>query len=148
MNSPLLRLLLNLAVENAEAISAVIEFESPADSIYGFEHEAKSQKDKDALAAGIKKLEDSIGSMIKFDAKLNCKITTTKMEPAFRDAGEKHSEVRAQFAATCTAPLAGTKVTFGFTSIFPGISRLEVQALSGSKQSSAIVKKDVGAVDL
>jgi len=139
---------LSLVVESAEAKTAALEFESPAESIYGFEHEAKSQKDKDAMAAGVKKLEESIGAMVKFDSKLKCTIAKVNIDPAHREAGEKHAEVHATFTATCEAPLAGTKVNFGFASVFPGIKVLEVQALTATKQNAAKIKKDVGSIDL
>ncbi len=139
---------LSIVVESAESKTATLEFESPAEAIYGFEHEAKSQKDKDRLAAGIKKFEESISKMVKFDEKLKCVLAKVSIDPAHREAGEKHSEVRANYTATCEAPLAGSKVTFGFAAVFPGVKLLEVQALTATKQNAAKIKKDVGAIDL
>lgn len=142
---------LSIVIESAQATTAAIEFESPAEGIYGFEHEAKSQKDKDRINEAVKKFEDNIGKMIQFDAKLNCKFTKVSLDPAKRDPEDKkakHAEVHANYTVACDAPLAGTKVNFGFTSVFPRVKHVEVTGLSGDKQAKAEVKKDKGSLDL
>ncbi len=48
--------------------------EIPADSIFGFEHEAKSKKDKAGKEAALKKLEEKVSEMIVFDTSLKCEI--------------------------------------------------------------------------
>lgn len=142
---------LNIAVERNKA---QVEFEAPADSIYGFEHEAKTDADRKKRDDAIAKLGAEMPKMVVLGAQANCTWTTSKMEP-FVTHGDKpgagkaeHGEVHATFEVTCPAPLAGTKVTFAFAKAFPKIGRVKVQALSGEKQSGANVKKDKGSVDL
>jgi Protein of unknown function (DUF2796) len=154
----------------AEGNKLTAKFEVPSESIYGFEYEPKTEADKKKREAGGEKFKSSIDKMIILDAKLGCKFNVTKLDLHAKEAdddGEKtkkpvtskeikaqakrdaeHSETHAEAVAECTAPLAGTKVSFGFSKVFPKLRRVNVQAISGEKQSGAEVVKDKGSVDL
>jgi hypothetical protein len=146
---------IDIAIESKEATSATIEIESPAESIYGFEHEAKSDADKAKIEAANTKLGSEILNMIKFDAALGCSATTTKIDHEIEKQDKKtdahkgkekkhhgeHSEVHAEFAVTCQKPIAGTQLSFDFASSFSGLKTVKVQALVGGAQSGVTVKK-------
>lgn len=161
---------LNIAVEGSKA---TVQFESPAECVYGFEYEAKDAKDIAQRDAGVKNLTDQIASLVVFDASLKCTATATKVEPFViedhhegeghksKAKGDKkkghakhkeakhgtHSDVRAEFAFTCAAPIAGTKLTFAFGKVFPKIKELKVQVV-GDKQVGADIDDDKGFVQL
>jgi hypothetical protein len=156
---------LNIAVEEK---TAAIEFRAPGESLYGFEHEAKTDAEKKKQQAALELLKAKFHEMVILDKSLGCKFTSKRVavveEGADRGKKEEqkaspgkqgeqkkspeHREVVAEFSLACEKPLPGTDVRFGFTKAFPSLQELKVQALSGAKQSGATVRKDKGSVKL
>jgi hypothetical protein len=152
---------INIAVEGSKAD---VEFRAPAENVMGFEHEAKSESDKKKRAAALRTVQTKMSQMVLFDPKLSCKFSETKTavvqekeERSKESAGKtpndqkktgEHREVRATSSVVCDKPLAGSRVTFGVTKVFPEIHEIKVQVLSDVKQSGATIKKDQGDVRL
>jgi hypothetical protein len=157
---------INIAVEGSKAD---VEFRAPAESVMGFEHEARSESDKKKRDAALRTVQTKMNQMVLFDPKLSCKFSEAKTavveekeersqeQPGKngRDAKSQsqnktgeHREVRATSSVTCEKPLIGSRVTFGVTRIFPEIHEIKVQVLSDTKQSGATIKKDQGDVRL
>jgi len=154
---------LNLLVEGNKLTA---QLEAPSESIYGFEHEAKTDADKKKRDAGGEKLKANFGKMVIVDSAYGCTYTNKSLELHAAEkegenagktakAGEKthegsgdHSETHAEFVADCQKPLAGAKVNFGFGKIFPRVKEVKVQVLSGEKQSGADIDNDKGSVTL
>lgn len=146
-----------------EGNTVTIALESPSDGIYGFEHEAKKPEDIKKRDEAIEKLKTSADKMFVLDSSLGCKLTSseikpfvTEAEPA-KDAGKTkkhnhkkgtHSEVHATFKFDCSKPVAGTAVKFAVTPFFKSLKKLNVQVLSGEKQSGTTIKNDSGSVNL
>ena len=130
----------------------VIEFEAPAESVIGFEYEAKSAADKAKVAAALRTLTARFGEMVILPAACGCKLTTkvAKVEAERHDANvkEQHSEVHAEFNVVCAKPLSGTEIRFGFMKVFPKIHDVEVALLVGEQQSSADVENDKGVLKI
>jgi hypothetical protein len=153
---------INIAVDGAKA---TVEFRAPAESVMGFEHEAKSESDKKKRDAALEQLRMKRDQMVLFDPKLGCKSSEmktaiveekgnhTKAQPgkdAHKDqkkSGE-HREVHGAFSVACDKPLAGSRVKFGVYQAFRDIQEIKVQVLSDSGQSGATIKKDKGDVKL
>lgn len=150
---------LNIAIEE---LGATVEFFAPAESIYGFEHAAQSEQDKQAQHAALRRLEQHIHQMILFEEDRACQFSTTRLEVTGEAEsvegqahGEEdharrsaHAEVQAEFTVTCQRSLADTTVRFGVTSVFPRLHRLSVQVLSDTKQTGTTITNDEGSVDL
>ena len=148
---------INIAVEGSKAD---VEFRAPAENIMGFEHEAKSESDKKKRDASLRMLQTKMSQMVLFDPKLSCQFSDTKtavveekesktaQEPKDQKKAGEHREVRATSSVVCDKPLAGSRVTFGVTKVFPEIHEINVQVLSDTKQSGATIKKDQGDVRL
>jgi hypothetical protein len=153
---------INIAVEGAKA---TVEFRAPAESLMGFEHEAKSESDKKKRDAALEQLRTKKDQMVVFDPKLGCKSSDmktamveekgdhTKTQPgkdAHKDqkkSGE-HREVQGIFSVTCDKPLAGSRVRFGVSKVFREIQEIKVQVVGDSGQSGASIKRDKGDVKL
>lgn len=141
---------------------ATLQFEVPSQSIYGFEHVAKTSTDIAKRDAAIAHLQTKFSEMVVFEAKLGCNMTPVKIEPFVTEeshstskgkaqekhASGEHGEVRAEFTATCKGQLAGSQLTFAFTKIFPAIQRIKIQVIGELKQSGAEISKDKGSVEL
>jgi hypothetical protein len=157
---------LNIAVERN---AAVIEFRAPGESLYGFEHEAKTDAEKKKQQAAVELLKAKTHEMVILDNTLGCKFTPKKVAVVEQDPNDgkkgqehksspgkqgehkkssEHREVIAEFSLTCDKPLSGSNVQFGFTKMFPSLHEVKVQALSGDKQTGATIQKDKGSVKL
>lgn len=163
---------LNIAFETTTGKPAgTIELETPADSVIGFEYEAKSAADKAKRDAALTKLKAKFGEMVVLPA--GCAVTPVKVEvhaeehdhdakPAAKAAAksaaknaakpaahkEEHSEVHAEFSVKCAGPIRGKEIRFGFAKHFPKIEELDVQLLADSQQSSLEVKNDRGVLKI
>ena len=153
---------INIAVEGAKA---TVEFRAPAESLMGFEHEAKSESDKKKRDAALDQLRTKKDQMVVFDPKLGCKSSDikttiveekgdhTKAQPGKdthkdQKKSAEHREVHGTFSVACDKPLAGTRVKFGVSKVFREIQEIKVQVVGDSGQSGATIKKDKGDVKL
>jgi hypothetical protein len=153
---------INIAIEGSKAD---VEFRAPAESVMGFEHEAKSESDKKKRDAALKAVQTKMTQMVLFDPKLSCKFSEVKTA-VVEEGGEagktqpgkdghahkdekktaEHREVRASVSVSCDKPLAGSRVKFGVSKLFPALHETKVQVLGDAKQSGATIKKDKGEV--
>lgn len=117
-----------------------VEFKIPGESIFGFEHEAKSSKDKKQKSDALAKLENKISEMLVFDPALNCKITKNKIEIIAES--DKHSNIMAMYSVVCSKSPLGTEIIFNFQKQFPKIKDLDVQVIIDNLQKSIEVKKN------
>lgn len=127
--------------------NVAIEFEAPAEGIIGFEHAARTPAQKKQQQAGLDTLRRRIGEIVRFGPAAGCTITPRKVE-VIQEQGEDHSEVKADFAATCTGTLAGAPIHFGLTRVFPKMHDLRVQLLNGTQQDGITVEHDRGSLTL
>jgi uncharacterized protein DUF2796 len=134
---------LNIAIEDQ---TATVEFESPAESVIGFEHRAKSTADQKKQAIALDTMRNRIDSMIIFDPALGCRFSPTKIDIVHQD--EDHAEVHGLFAVSCDTALAGSKLRFGFTKIFPAIQTVNVQLVAATQQVGASIKRDRGEMEV
>lgn len=156
-----------------DGTQGLLRFETSAEDIYGFEHEAKSEKDKATRDAKIEILKSKFSEMVVLDPKAGCVLTPGNIEAFVAEKEEKHDEhhghkenhkskkkkdakkhsgthgeVHAEFKAECKNSVSGTKVNFAFKKHFPGIKKVTVQVVSGETQNGATIKNDKGSVGL
>lgn len=149
---------INIVVDGTQA---TVEFLAPAEGLYGFEHQARTQAEQDKRDAALARLRDKISMMVVFEADRGCQFTPkniavvadadeehAKGKKASQKKSGEHSEVHAAFTVSCAKPLAGSQVRFGVAKIFPAIKTVHVQALSDAKQSGLEVKSDRGTLRL
>ncbi len=150
-----------------EDTNATIHFEVPAISVYGFEHEAKNEKDKKAVSSAIEMMKTNFSQMVKLDTSLGCSFSVTKIDPFVKDNDDEgeadenkikndkdkkeegeHGDFNADFNVKCSKKIAGTKVTFSFIKYFPNIKKINVQGLSDKSQAAAKIMNDKGFLQL
>lgn len=127
---------LNIAFDQ---LTGKIEFRAASAGVVGFEHVAKSDKDKKTVSDAIGNIETQIDKMIQFDSSLGCVFTKEKIEMVPESEKSNHSDFVASFKVTCSKPVVGSKVTFDFTS-FKKIKDLDVTVLADTVQKTAEVK--------
>ena len=125
--------------------TALVELESPAEGILGFEHEARTPVHKQQQETALNTLRKRINEIVIFHSSAGCGFTAKKAE-VVKEAGEEHSEVHAVFDVSCARPIVGTSLQFGMTRVFPRIHDVKVQILNGSQQTGMDVKDNIGSV--
>lgn len=123
-----------------------IEFTAANDSLFGFEHAARTAADKKTAKDALEKLEKQIGEMISFDPILNCKITKEKFE--IHAEAKNHSNTEASFAVKCDKPLAGSTMKFQFQKHFPRLQQIDAQILVDHLQKSLKIKASGNLLEL
>jgi hypothetical protein len=146
----------NIAFETTKGSpKGVIEFEAPAESIVGFEYQARTAADQAKMAAALNTLKTRFSEMVILPAASQCKIVARSADVKSEAHNEKkkggakpeeHSEVHAMFDVQCAQPLAGKEIRFGFSKVFPRVHEAEVSLLAGEQQSGLDVKQDKGTL--
>ena len=95
----------NIAIDDR---TAIIELTAPADSVVGFEHQAKSAADQTRQAKALDLLRNNMDRMVVFNPTLGCRFAPTRIDVVRQ--GEEHAEVHGTFAVSRQTPLAGSKV--------------------------------------
>jgi len=162
---------LNAAMEGT---SLHLEFTSPAANIVGFEHQPRTQEQKDGVRKAKEKLEEgsklfippaeaqcrlsksSIKTDIEHDAKHEHEHEGEHEKDAHHEKGDdddhehhkvnedghsRHSEFEAEYRFVCQHPEKLSQVDVMLIQAFPGIEHIEVQLLTGTKQSAQELTK-------
>lgn len=122
-----------------------IEMEVPAESLFGFEHEAKSKKDKNKKEEALKSLEEKIAEMIVFDPALKCEI---KKEIFEVNQSKNHADVDADFTVSCEKAVAESTVSFNFQKVFSRLKKVQVDFITDGVQKSVQVLKNGDSLEL
>ncbi|UYL09704.1 DUF2796 domain-containing protein [Bdellovibrio sp. SKB1291214] len=122
-----------------------IEFHAPASSIYGFEYEAKSVKDKASKEAGLKKFNDKVNDLFQFAADNKCEVKMDYNEVVQKD---NHADVNAIFNIVCEKAPNGTAMTFGVQKVFSRVKTVKVNVITGETQKSQELTKSGEQVEL
>ena len=124
-----------------EAAVGKIEFKSPAESIFGFEHLAKTDNDKKIVNDKLASFEKKIESLIVFDQSSGCKITKEKISIVPEKHNSNHSDVEAIFNVVCAKSPIGKEVVFNIQGEFQRIKNIQVQVIADNVQKSLVIKK-------
>jgi Protein of unknown function (DUF2796) len=144
---------LNVAVEGNKV---TMELEVPGVDLVGFEHAAKTRRDKSVVEKAKTQLMAPL-ALFALPASAACRVTEAKVEvengehdhdakgerKGAKDAGagkgaaksEGHSEFHAQYALECAAPGNMTAIEFGYFRAFAGAQKLDVNVITPKGQS-------------
>jgi hypothetical protein len=130
-----------------DGLKGRIELELAADSILGFEHEAKTDADKATLAKAYKNFQNDFGKMVLFDAASECMITADKIEQKSEGQKSKHSDFKASYNVECKKTLLNTTVKFNFAQ-YQNIHDLDVTILVDQLQKNIEISNKESSVVL
>ena len=148
---------LNLAIEGDEL---EIEFVSPADNIVGFEHEAATDAEREAIKTAIAKLEDAT-AMFDLPASAGCKLHEAEARHTHDEhddhghearhddhddhdhdkAQGEHSEFHAHYHFDCSGSPIGM-VGLKLFKVWPRIEEIHLQALTPGGQFGGDIEAD------
>lgn len=137
---------LNIAIEGNKV---TMELEVPGADIIGFEHAAKSQKEKAALEKATAQLKSPL-LLFSLPAAAGCRVTEAKVEMEngehdheakadgagkAREKDDGHSEFHAEYALECASPGDLTSIDFGYFRAFAGAEKLTVNVITPRGQN-------------
>lgn len=118
-----------------------LDFESPLDSLLGFEHMPRNEKQKAAVRAMAERLNKPGGLFLPSPA-ASCTVQSVKLEspvlePAKKNDGDGHADLDAEFIFKCAQPneLHGMEVKL--FDAFSNLRRLDVQVATARGQTAA-----------
>ncbi len=142
---------LNIALEGKQLL---IEIESPAANIVGFEHMPKTSADKSTLEAAISNLEKP-SELFVTDSRAGCKSVDYEVESSMlidshdkhkdhhdEHHGDKHdkaahSDFEAQYGFVCADPDKLKEIDIRLFNVFPKTHQINVQYIGDGGQKAA-----------
>lgn len=121
------------------------ELEAPAESIFGFEREARTKEEKRAVEEALAVLRRSGEAMLKLPAEAGCRIVSGRAE---MEGGGTHKDVVASYEAECARPVRGGEIVLSIGERFPRIKRLKVQVVGEGVQTGAELAGGRGRIRL
>jgi len=155
---------LNIAMEGTRV---TMELEVPGADIVGFEHAAKTKKQKAAVEKAKTQLAAPLALFV-LPAAAACKLGEAKVEieggaddhdhGKGKDKSAKgaskghheqgHSEFRAQYALECASPASLTAIEFAYFKTFAAAQKLEVNVITSKGQTKFEVTRGKPRIDL
>ena len=152
---------LNIAIEGTQVS---MELEAPGADIVGFEHAARTARQKTQVEQAKKQLL-APQTLFKFPDAAGCVIATAnvdieadehdheapggvKKKPDAAAEERSHSNFHGQYAFTCNAPAGITAVEFGYFRAFAGAQKLEVNVITSKGQTTFEVTRAKPRIDL
>lgn len=149
---------LDLAVDGGKV---EIELTLPGADAIGFEHDADTAADKATLEAALVKIRNG-AALFTFPAKARCRLTSAEAKRVEEGHDHKehghtekegeephhHSEVRAHYVFTCSAPQGLTGVDLGLFKAYPTLHEIEASTITAKGQGAATLKPGTARLKL
>lgn len=111
-----------------------LELSSPLESLVGFEHEPRNDKERKAVQA----MKDSFRkpeALFAPSAAAQCASSPAEVELPGGDSKSGHADMHAAVVFVCKTPAALKDLEVRLFDSFPRLQRLKVQLVAGGKQS-------------
>lgn len=136
-----------------DGLKAEIMLEAPGESIFGFEHGARSQDERQTILDAMAKLRNNPTSLFVFDNKSGCQFNSADVHAAQENMladtntqvhhdEHSHASLIARWYLTCKSNLSGTKLQLNLIKNFKRIKKIELIEVSGDRQSGRTLTKD------
>lgn len=120
---------------------AVVELETPAENIYGFEHAPKDAKQKQHVEAMNLKLTEYATKLIMFTPDPACvpKVEIEKPFGEHHDGHGEHTDIEIELKYKCAKDLEALNLSVQVRKFFPGIKKLKTVFITSTKQTTAMI---------
>jgi hypothetical protein len=139
-----------------------ILFQTPADGVFGFEHEPRTEAEKKVVEQGKAKIKTAALKMIKIPEKFKCNsgvsrldVTLAQLRRTRREeqlgqpaTPKGHGDIKVIYEVTCESPLKGVSLQINVAKHFARIKKTRVVVLSDAKQWSDMVESKTVSVEL
>lgn len=127
---------LEVSIENAQI---AIDLELPLDSMTGFEHAPKNDKEKAALAEAERRLKDAAATFIP-TPEAGCTVTSVKVSVPYADgktaSGGEHADIDASYVFRCANPAALKGIETRLFKHFTRLYRIEARRIGPEGQGA------------
>lgn len=134
----------NIAIDEG---AVWIELEAPGSDIVGFEHTARTEADRAAVAAARALLERP-AELFVLPAAAGCSVEAVDVALAGGEDGGDHSEFRAEYRLACADAARIDAIEFAYFRHFPAAQALEVTVVTATRQGRYDVGRDDPAIRL
>jgi hypothetical protein len=140
---------LGIAVQDK---AVTIQFESPLDSLIGFEHRPASPAQKTAASA-LQARMHAPQDLFRFDTAASCVLTKSKAEsaifqPPAAGAVDEHADLDATFEFRCERPDKLSTLEVGLFAAYPRLMRIDVDVATDKGQFKRDLKSPQRAISL
>ena len=138
-----------------DGTKSAVEIKGPAESFVGFEHKAKSKKEKQAVKEVESLFKEKAIELVGLASELECKVSKQALDWQFdvhhdHDHGHdkddhkhkgEHAELKASYQFDCKNMIKATTLKLGLKKQFPKIQEIEVAVLPSSGNAFALELK-------
>lgn len=118
-----------------------LNLESPLDSLLGFEHQPRDEKQKEAVRAMAGRLNRAGELFVPTPAALCAqsavRLASPVLQPPPKGAGDGHADLDGEFVFRCDKPQALRAIDVRLFAAFPHLRRLDVAVVTSGGQSAA-----------
>ncbi|WP_196161405.1 DUF2796 domain-containing protein [Reinekea sp. G2M2-21] len=136
--------------------TVLLELNSPAFNIFGFEHKPNNQTDKDLIAASVAQLQRG-HEIFLFPEAAKCSVRAMDIHSSLLDEEHEeheesdeheseHSNVQVAWTATCEHSSQLNRIDIKLFSFFPNLTDLDVDYLMDSGQGAAELNAMVASI--
>ncbi len=148
---------INIAVDKNGEVE--FQFEAPAISVYGFEHEANSKKEKSNVNSVVKDYQKNFFKYVQFSKKAQCNVMEHKINAFVKEAEDntslnsaelkaEHGNFEAITKLNCKQLLELNEIKFFFKKVFPAIQNMRVQLITENTQRQSNITSGNGMIQL
>lgn len=119
---------MGIAVEKNEV---EVTIDGPSESLLGFEHSPRNEKEKKIYAKAESLWKNNLASFVVFESQLQCKITESNFK---QHLDGNHSEIEASAKFQCIKEISPSTVTVSLKKAFKHIKKLSVDVVSDKTQ--------------
>lgn len=151
---------LKIAIEGDRVL---LDLESPGANIVGFEHAARTEEERAAVAAALARLEEPLGLFV-LPAEAGCRLADAAVEIVSEDEEEehadahghdhghaedaRHNEYRALYELACADTGALRSIGFAFFDVFPATEQIDVTVTGPDGQSAYRVERNAPRLEI
>lgn len=126
-----------------EGRTVTLGFESPLDSLVGFEHAPRTDEQKQALQQTRAALENA-AAVVTLSAAAGCVVGAVTVDLPFGEHAPaehaEHADADAEYVFDCARPAALSQVTVGLFKAFPQLQRIDAEAATAAGQGKAVLR--------
>ncbi len=130
-----------------------IQFESPLDSVIGFEHRPNTPAERAAVEALQARMKDP-ADLFRMTPAAGCMLRKATAESALFEAppaegvGEAHADLDTSFEYRCAHVDALASIDVGLFDAYPRLQRIDVEAATGSGQFKRDLRRPARTIAL
>ncbi len=127
-----------------DQLNGVIKFSAPAESLLGFEHKPKTEKQKSLSLNVENAFKSQYDQIFQFEKNLKCQVSLDKA--SFEYTGS-HADFEASYKVVCKGDISKTKITIDLNQ-YKNIKSIRTTMISSGVQKAVKSKGQIATVEI